>query len=214
MTSLRELRRLTSPAPLPQSLAFAGDTLWLGSRGTHRIYELDAASLQVRSEWPCLGTPWGLTWLGEELRVVCSDGDDMEGERVLLRFLPGQGFDPNFRFPCPEDAGSQLSFDGQTVFLSQWYKQRLVALDAECRIVRELPVPHQICGQVFAQGAFHLVTTDDEDHGDYWLTRLDPATGRTEDLAVIPFAARALAHDGRHFWTNHRAQHELVCFEI
>lgn len=214
MNDIRELRRLASPAPRPQSLFFAGDTLWLGSRGTQRLYELDAASLQVRSEWPAIGTPWGIASLGKELRTVCSDGDDMEGARVILRFVPGEGFDPNFRLPCPEDTGSQLSFDGTTLFLSQWYKQRLVALDAQGQILREHRVPHQITGHVFAMGAFYLATTDDENTNDYWLTRLDPKTGETKDLARIPFGARAMAHDGTHFWTNDREAHEIVCFEV
>lgn len=215
MKAIREIRRLASPVQLPQSLAFGGGRVWLGSRATHRIYELDPADWQtIRSEWPVIGTPWGLAWLGEELRVVCSDGSDQDGARMLLRFRPGQGFDAAFRFPCPDDSGSQLSFDGRAVYLSQWYRQRLVELDAACQVVREFPAPHQICGQTFARGAFHLVTTDDENTDEYWLTRLDPQTGLTEDLARIPFAARALAHDGTHFWTNHRERHEIVCFEL
>ena len=59
-----------------------------------------------------------------------------------------------------------------------------------------------------------MVTTDDEETTDYWLTRLDlrEENPKSEDLARIPFAARALTFDGTHFWTNHREQNEIVCF--
>jgi hypothetical protein len=75
-------------------------------------------------------------------------------------------------------------------------------------------IPHGICGQVFVGVFLFLVTTDEEEKGDYWLTRVDlrPATPAIEDLARIPFAARALAFDGKRFWTNHREQNQIVSF--
>jgi hypothetical protein len=61
----------------------------------------------------------------------------------------------------------------------------------------------------------YLATTDEEEKGDYWITRVDPrpATPVITDLARIPFAARALAFDGERFWTNHREQEpdRVVC---
>jgi len=39
-----------------------------------------------------------------------------------------------------------------------------------------------------------------------------PATPKIEDLARIPFQARALAWDGKRFWTNHRERHQIVSF--
>ena len=49
---------------------------------------------------------------------------------------------------------------------------------------------------------------------DYWLTRVDlrPVEAKIDDLVRIPFAARALAFDGVHFWTNHREQNQIVSF--
>ena len=61
-------------------------------------------------------------------------------------------------------------------------------------------------------GSFYLVTTDDEASTHYWLTRVESGTGRSEDLAHIPFHARALAFDASHFWTNQRERGEIVCF--
>ena len=65
---------------------------------------------------------------------------------------------------------------------------------------------------VFVDGFIFLVTTDAEETTDYWLTRVDPrpAAPIIDDLVHIPFAARALAFDGTHFWTNHREQHQIV----
>jgi hypothetical protein len=63
-------------------------------------------------------------------------------------------------------------------------------------------------------GIIWLVTTDAEETNDYWLTRVDPrpTIPQIEDVARVPFQARALAWDGEHFWTNHREQNEIVAF--
>ena len=37
--------------------------------------------------------------------------------------------------------------------------------------------------------------------------------GAYEELARVPFAARALAYDGSRFWTNHREANQIVAFE-
>jgi hypothetical protein len=58
------------------------------------------------------------------------------------------------------------------------------------------------------------VTTDDETAGEYFLTKVAAGNGNaSEDLARIPFAARALAYDGSRFWTNHREANQIVAFE-
>jgi len=90
----------------------------------------------------------------------------------------------------------------------------VLALGAGGNVERVISVPHGICGQVIVDGFIFLVTNDVEESTDYWLTRVDPrpATPRIEDLVRIPFAARALAFDGRHFWTNHREQNQIVSF--
>ncbi len=74
-------------------------------------------------------------------------------------------------------------------------------------------MPHQICGQCYVDGSFYLVTTEDEESGEYFLTRVSASNGNSEDLARIPFAARALAFDGSRFWTNHREANQIVAFD-
>ena len=212
VNDVTEVLRLPSPAPRPQALAFDGDKLWMGSIATDRIYAINPQQWTLIEEEQVPGKPWGMTVVGDELRVVCGLGE--EDDRVIKRFVPGHGFKSQSAIECPDFTGSQLSFDGTWLYLSQWYNRRIVALDEHGAIVREIAVPHQICGQCFVEGSFYLVTTDDEETGVYFLTRVS-ANGNNEshDLARIPFGARALAYDGSKFWTNHREANQIVAFE-
>lgn len=213
MQNVDEILRLASPAPRPQSLAFDGTTLWMGSRETRRVYELDPKTWTVRAETAAPGTPWGMTVVGDELRVLCGETDD--DLRIIRRFVPGHGFKSE-GIPCPDDTGSQLGFDGDRLYLSQWYKRRILSLDDTGTVGTTIDVPHEICGQVVVGGCFYLVTTDDESTDEFLLTRVDARGERVkiEDLARIGFSARALAFDGERFWTNHREANEIVAFKV
>lgn len=214
MKSIVELQRRASPVSRPQALFVDETTIWVSSRDTKRLYALDRSSWEITWETAAPGneTPWGVTKVGGTLFVVCgSDIDDVDDRRIR-RVLPGTGFDPDFDWPCPNGMGSHLSHDGTGLVLSQWYEKKLIALDGAGKSRRVLQASHGIVGHCFASGAFFLATCDDEASDNYWLTRMDPASGRSEDLARIGFAARALAFDGVNFWTNHREQHEIVCF--
>ena len=61
------------------------------------------------------GKPYGLTVVGNELRVVVSIGED--DDRYLYRFVPGQGFDAESKTACPDFTGSHLASDGTTLYL-------------------------------------------------------------------------------------------------
>jgi len=211
MNDIQELKRLASPAPKPQSLAWDGSTLWMGSRETRGIYAISPDTWTVGWQTVAPGTPYGITCIGKELRVLCGESGD---NRIIRRCVPGQGFDGKFGLPCPDDTGSQLGYDGRRLHVSQWYPKKVLALGAAGNVERVITVPHGICGQVFVGDFLYLLTTDNEDTTDYWLTRVDPrpATPVTVDLVRIPFAARALAFDGRTFWTNHREQNQIVSF--
>jgi outer membrane protein assembly factor BamB len=213
MENIKELKRLASPAPKPQSIAWDGSNLWMGSRETKRVYAIDPATWTVKWEVAAPGTPWGLTFVeGGELRVV--SGETAEDNRIIRRCIPWHGFDPVYGIPCPDDSGAQLGWDGRRLHLSQWYPKKVLVLGAEGQVERVIPVPHGICGQVIVDGTIYLVTTDAEETDNYWFTRVDPrpATAKIDDLARIPFAARALAWDGKTFWTNHRERDQIVCF--
>jgi hypothetical protein len=211
MQDIEESLRLPSPAPRPQSLAFDGEKLWMGSIETNRVYAIDPRQWRVIEEDVAPGKPWGMTSIGDELRVICGEGPD--DNRFIRRFVPGHGF-KNHSLPCPDDTGSQLSYDGVYLYVSQWYNKRLLGLDEDGRVIRTIDVPRGICGQCYANGAFYLLTTDDETTREYFLTRVSVRAGAPvcEDLVRVPFAARALAFDGSKFWTNHREQNEIVAF--
>lgn len=214
MKDIRETSRRQAPFAKPQSIAFDGSSLWVGSVATSKIYRLDPRTLAIEFESDAPGKPWGMTAVGDgELRVIC--GETEEDNRYVRRFVHEKGFVRDGDFQCPDDTGSQLSFDGQRLYVSQWYKRRLLAVDAGGHVEDVLPVPHQICGQTIAKGDFYLVTTEDENTRDYWITRVSRQNGQTiQDVAHVPFAARALAFDGEQFWTNHRDAGEIVTFQL
>jgi hypothetical protein len=213
MHDVEELLRLPSPAPRPQALACDGETLWMGSLATHRLYEIDSARWTVRSEAQAPGPIFGITVAGDEIFAIIADDND---DRAIHTFIPGHGFRSNHVSPCPEGTGSQLGFDGDRLYVSQWYNKRILSLDQHGHVGTIIEVPHGICGQVIVNGRFYLLTTDDESTNDYYVTRVDARSGTlvVEDLARVPFQARALAFDGKRFWTNHREQHEIVAFTI
>lgn len=211
MNPIEELLRLPAPAPRPQAIASDGTQLWIGSIETQRLYALDANAWTVRDEIVLPGKPWGMTVAGDELRVLL--GETAEDHRVIRRVMPGRGVHEDREIPCPDDTGSHLSYDGDTLYVSQWYNRRIIALDDSGVPGTTVDCPHQICGHTIVDGHFYCITTEDENTGPYWLTRVD-ARGATQsvDLATIGFPARGLAFDGTRFWTNHREANETVAF--
>jgi len=214
MQNVVEILRLPSPAPRPQSLAFDGTLLWVGSRETRHIYALDPKTWSVREEATAPGTPWGMTVVGDELRVLCGETED--DHRIIRRFVPAHGFKSQESIPCPDDTGSQLSYDGDRLYVSQWYKKRILSLDDSGNVGSTIDVRHEIAGQMIVSGRFFTVTTDNEASDEYFLTRVDARGAKpvVEKLARIGFSARALAFDGELFWTNHREADRIVAFKI
>ena len=212
MNDIVEVLRIDAPAPRPQAIAFDGSRLWLGSIETQRLYAIDPNDWTVREEMELSGKPWGMTVAGDELRVIL--GETEEDHRTIYRAVPGHGVRKSSGIVCPDDTGSQLSYDGERLFVSQWYNRKLIAIDDTGRTGTVIDVPHQICGQTIVGGRFYLITTDDETSGEYFLTRVDARNGTPEfaDLATIRFDARGLAYDGERFWTNHREKHQTVAF--
>ena len=211
MHDISETMRLPSPAPHPQSIALDGDKLWMGSIDTNRIYALDAHQWTIVEEDKAPGKPWGMTVVGDELRVLC--GETSEDHRRIRRFVPGHGFKSS-ALECPDDTGSHLSYDGMRLYVSQWYEKRILGIDETGAVVKTIELPRGICGQTFADGAFYAMTVDDEDSTDYFLTRVTVNGGapKIEDLVRVPLQVRGLAFDGTRFWTNHREFNEIIAF--
>jgi hypothetical protein len=214
MTAITELLRLDAPCPRPQALAFDGTALWIGSITTNRLYAVDPHSWSLRDEFDVPGKPWGMTVAGDEFRVVL--GAPETDDRSIVRAIPGHGVHPDGAIPCPDDAGSHLAYDGDRLYLSQWYKQQIVALEDDGTVTSTITVPHQICGMVITGGRFYCLTTDDENAHQYFITRVDARHPAPEivDIATLAFDARALAYDGERFWTNHREANQTVAFAV
>ncbi|HEV3156730.1 MAG TPA: hypothetical protein VGZ00_05230 [Candidatus Baltobacteraceae bacterium] len=211
LDSIDELQRLPSPAPAPQALAGDGATLWIGSRETKRIYGIDSHSGVVFEEAVAPGVPYGAVVTGDALRIVSAEGPD--DDRFIRRYVIGHGFKNSELLTCPDNTGSYIGFDGESLYLSQFYVRRILQLDAKAAIVREIPVSAQIAGFVFVNSLIYVIRGD-ENTCNWRLARIDPRRPNEVpvDLAKIPFQARSLTFDGTRFWTNHREANTIVAF--
>ena len=210
-----ELRRLPSPASTPQALAWWQDVLWISSRDAQRLHGVNPRTWEVVAEADTAGICWGGVPVKGTLYFVSGEGP--EGDRYLRRYEPDHGFDDAYRVALPELTGSYLSFEGEGIYVSQWYKHRLLQLDLENgNILRTIQVGAEICGHVFVGGLLYALCGTEENGESWHVARLDlrETIPRVEALARMPFACRSLAHDGEHFWTNHRAANETVSFDL
>jgi hypothetical protein len=214
LPAITEMERLPSPAPTPQALAWHGAELWFGSRDLRRIYRMDRKNWKVAEAMDAPGTPWAAVSTGDALWFTLGEGD--EDNRYLWRYVPGKGFSEAGRIACPEFTGSYLSYDGEHLYLSQWYKHRILKLDATGNIIREIAVGAEISGHAFVEGMIYVLRGTEQNGGDWRLARLDPreATPAIEEIARVPFQCRSLAFDGERLWTNHREADRIVCFAM
>src|SRR6266567_3888275 len=203
-----ERRRLVSPATTPQALAWdsRNKTLWMGSRDLRRIYAIDPESGTVLKQREAPGIPWAAVALNGELRFTIGEGE--EDDRYIYRYTTEAGFSK--MFACPEFTGSYLSFDGSHLYLSQWYKHRVLKFDARGNVIGQIDVGAEICGHTFVDGSIYVLRGKEKPNEDWRIARLDPQeeTPQVKDIAVVPFASRSLTFDGTNFWSNHRAANE------
>jgi hypothetical protein len=212
--SITERRRLSSPAVTPQALAWHSNSLWMGSRDLRRIYGIDVKTWNVFEEMEAPGIPWAAVSTGDGLRFTI--GEDPDDDRYLRTYVRETGFSKTDRTACPEFTGSYLSYDRDHLYLSQWYKHRILKLDADGNILRVIDVGAEICGHVFVDGLIYVLRGVEKPDEDWRIARLDPRqeTPEVEDLAHVPFPCRSLTFDGANFWTNHRAANEIVSFAL
>jgi len=213
---IEELFRVPSPAPANQALALDGNTLWMGSLETKRIYGVDWHQARVFEENPAPGRPIGMCVMGDELRVLCSE-NGKEDNRFIRRYIPGHGIKENDKIACPDDTGSFVAYDGDLMYLSRRFEKRILSLDEKgnvIRVVAELPL--EITGMTIFEGCFYVAQSAGTDSGDYRITRVDARQGTPQitHLATVPFEARSLCYDGERFWTNQRWEAQFVAFVI
>ena len=214
LPTIFEHRRLPSPAVAPQALAWDSrrGVLWMGSRDLRRVYAIDPAEWKVTEDIEAPGIPWAAVSTNESIRFTIGEGTN--DDRYIRSFVPDTGFSDNERIACPEFTGSYLSYDGGNIYLSQWYKHRILKLDAKGNILRAINAEAEISGHTFVDGMIYVLRGT-EQNGESWaIAQLDLSEERPaiKDLAAVPFACRSLTFDGEHFWLNHRAANEIVTF--
>jgi outer membrane protein assembly factor BamB len=210
---LAEIVRIPSPAPAPQALAFDGASLWVGSWETNRVHCIDAHQGNVLEEALAPGKPVGATVVGDEIFfVVAEEGD----ARFIRRFVPGHGFKTKSGWPCPDDSGSFLAFDGTGLWLTQRHNKRALALDANANVVRTIDIAEEIIGAAFVDERLYLSLWLGAERGGCFIAYLEPKaeTPKLTSVARSPFAATSLARDGDRLWTNDFSGNEIVAFAI
>ncbi len=209
-----EKRRLPSPAPTPQALAWDAKkkVLWMGSRDLRRIYAIEPENWAVLEEIEPPGIPWAAVAVNGEVRFTIGEGAD--DDRYVYRYTADRGFLK--MFACPEFTGSYLSFDGRNLYLSQWYKQRILKFDANGNVMREIDVGAEICGHAFVDGSIYVLRGQEQPNEEWRIARLDQQeeTPVFKDIAVVPFACRSLTFDGELFWSNYRAKDTVISFAL
>jgi hypothetical protein len=214
LPTITERQRLPSPAKTPQALAWDGNALWMGSRDLRRIYAIDPNKWTVLEEQEAPGTPWAAVAANGTLSFTIGEGPD--DDRYIRRFNPETGFSETDRIACPDFTGSYLSYDGDHLYLSQWYKHRILKLNARGDILRIIEVGAEISGHVFVDGLIYILHGTEQNGESWTIARLDPRedTPEVKDIAAVPFACRSLTFDGEMFWTNYRAKDTIISFAL
>ena len=151
--SIIEKQRLASPTVTPQALAWDGKQLWMSSRDLGFFYKLNADGSKIVDEFDPPGVVWAAVATNGAMHVTIGKG--LNDDRYVYRYDRSSGF--SRRFACPDLTGSYLSYDGESLYLSQWYEQRILKLDGAGKIVGKIDIGAEICGHVFANGAIYVL---------------------------------------------------------
>jgi hypothetical protein len=209
-----ERGRFPSPAPAPQALAWDGNKLWMGSRDLRRIYAIEPKEWKVLEEKEPPGIPWAAVSMNGTFRFTIGEGPN--DDRYIRRFAPEVGFLEQDKIACPEFTGSYLSYDGKDLYLSQWYKHRILKLDTNGNIIRAIDIGAEVSGHTFIDGMIYVLRGTEQNGESWTIARLDPQAEKPQvkDIAVIPFACRSLTFDGEFFWSNYRAKNTIISFAV
>jgi hypothetical protein len=213
---LSDVIRYVSPVQGPQGLAWDGSLLWITSCVTKHLYAIDPQTRAVRHEYAPPHEALGIACAGSEFSLVVAPAIDEDLERdhrYVYSFTPEAGFAE--RFPCPDFSGSFLAYDSGVLYLSQAWDKKLVELDEDGRVVRDVQLERRPVGITIVDGAFYLATVG-EDWNEGLLQRM-PLQGEASEIETLrpfPFKPRGVAFDGERFWTNDRNNHAIVSFSI
>ena len=209
------LTRYPSPVQGPQGLAWDGDSMWLTSAANGHLYALDP-KLSIRDEYVPPHEALGITHTGSDFRLVLAptiEEPDLERDlRYVYSFAPDAGFAACF--PCPDFSGSFLAYADGTLYLSQAWDKKLIALDEAGVSVREVQLERRPVGMTIVDRTFYLATVN-EDWEDGRLQRLviGASAASVETLQSFSFKPRSVAYDGERFWIADRNNHSIVSLQ-
>jgi outer membrane protein assembly factor BamB len=212
-------RLIRYPLPLrgPQGLAWDGESMWLTSAADGRLYAFDPKTWNIRHQFVPPHEALGITYTGSAFRVILAPAinePDLERDRrYVYSFTPDAGF--TACFPCPDFSGSFLAYANGTLYLSQAWDKKLIALNEVGAPVREVRLERRPVGMTIVDGAFYLATVD-QDWAEGQLQRLgvDAPAPSIETLQAFPFKPRSVAYDGERFWVADRKNHAIVSFTL
>lgn len=183
----------------------------MGSWETERLYVTDPQTLQVRNEIQAPGRPYGAVVVGDDLHVVVAHGE--EDDRYLYRVRDGSFVG---RTPCPDLTGSFMTARGTTIYLGQMHYRRILEMNSDYAIRREITLPTGCAGFAFGpDDRFYMISADDE-FENLSLGTIDVTHDRPqfERIRPMPDEARCLLHDGSTWWTSLRDANEIATFTI
>lgn len=212
---MSELMRHASPVRGPQGLAWDGATMWLTSAADGRLYAVDPQAWSIRREFIPPYESLGITYTGAGFRLVLApaiDEPDLERDhRYVYKFSPDAGFAECF--VCPDNSGSMLAHAKGTLYLSQAWDKKIIELDERGAAVREVQLGRRPVGMTIVDGAFYLVTVDEEwDDGRFECLGVDDDAALIQTLRSLPFKPRSVVFDGERFWTADRNDDAIVSF--
>jgi hypothetical protein len=207
-----ERQRLRAPTKTPQALAWDGHALWMSSRDLGTLYKINIENWQPVDEVDPPGIVWAAVATNGAMHLTIGKG--LNDDRYVYRYTASDGF--SRLFACPDFTGSYLSYDGEYVYLSQWYEKRILKYDQKGNVIGKIDIGAEICGHTFVNGTLYVLRGVEKPNEDWRIARLDPReeTPTIEDLAVVPFASRSLTFDGEQFWSNYRAQDTTIAFAL
>lgn len=189
--------------------------MWVTSAANGRLYAIDPRTWSVEHEFIPPFEALGVTYTGSDFRLVLApaiDEPDLERDhRFVYSFSPAGGFAE--RFVCPDNSGSFLAYADGTLYLSQAWDKKLIELDERGAAVREVQLERRPVGMTIVDGAFYLVTVNEEwVDGRFERLALNGDPSSLEALRALPFKPRSVAFDGERFWTADRNNDGLVSF--
>ena len=214
---MSELTRYTSPVRGPQGLAWDGATMWVTSAENGCLYAVDPQTWSVRREFVPPFAALGVTYTGTDFRLILApeiEEPDLDlDHRYVYAFSPETGFTECF--VCPDKSGSMVAYADGTLYVSQAWDKRLVEVDGRGAAVRYVQLDRRPVGMTIVDGAFYLVTVDDEwVDGRFERLGVDDDGSSIQTLRSLPFKPRGVVFDGERFWTADRNNDGIVSFTL